>query len=371
MTKPKKSPSHSNSNLNPTLKKKGDKSNSAFANSHQYMISVPFLPKNYSGGFKKHDSNPELSIENRKSDDSLHEVMATFSGRVVRDDVIHLIEQPHCFPDRLEGLHVWEAGIVLLRFLLTNQEKLLENRRILELGAGTGFCSLGLAKTNQYISITATDSNPAVLTNLRQNHDLNFRSERQGFTIKEMNFETEWDDVCDEDKADLIIAADVLYGGIDTNGLANTIDHHLIRKHDKIGYDHLPSLAIIVYPSTRQTVSHFTECMERRNFNVSHGLVPKRFCQTLAGEVSEVAIHSLSPFSVSGDFHPSMSSADRLPSSTSQTLPDSPTASPAVKNSVIGRPPKKREFEQLTNSIFNISICWRVGEEGPDSYVWE
>ena len=37
----------------------------------------------------------------------------------------------------MDGLHIWDAGIILARFILTNKQ-LFENKSVLELGTGVG-----------------------------------------------------------------------------------------------------------------------------------------------------------------------------------------------------------------------------------------
>ena len=76
---------------------------------------------------------------------------------------------------RTVGLRTWEASLRLAHFLFQHQ-KLIRNRNVLELGAGTGllslFCSISLGAR----AVVATDGEDQVLDGLRENLVLNASS---------------------------------------------------------------------------------------------------------------------------------------------------------------------------------------------------
>lgn len=49
------------------------------------------------------------------------------------------------FPHNMDGLHIWEAGIILARFITFNKE-LFENKNVLELGCGIGIGGIAALK---------------------------------------------------------------------------------------------------------------------------------------------------------------------------------------------------------------------------------
>ena len=49
------------------------------------------------------------------------------------------------FPHGMDGLHIWEAGIILARWIVFNKELFL-GKDVLELGTGVGIGGLSAAK---------------------------------------------------------------------------------------------------------------------------------------------------------------------------------------------------------------------------------
>lgn len=49
------------------------------------------------------------------------------------------------FPHGLDGLKLWEAGIILARYVVNNNQ-LFKNKRVLELGAGVGIAGMAVKK---------------------------------------------------------------------------------------------------------------------------------------------------------------------------------------------------------------------------------
>jgi protein-lysine N-methyltransferase EEF2KMT len=66
------------------------------------------------------------------------------------------------------GLRTWEAALHLAQYLYSRRE-LIHNRKVLELGAGTGFLSIFCAAYLQPQMITTTDGHEEVLASLRDN----------------------------------------------------------------------------------------------------------------------------------------------------------------------------------------------------------
>lgn len=72
------------------------------------------------------------------------------------------------------GFRTWEAALHLGTFLSTLEGKaLVENKNVVELGAGTGLISMYCAKYLGAASVTATDREPALIANIQDCVPLN------------------------------------------------------------------------------------------------------------------------------------------------------------------------------------------------------
>lgn len=72
----------------------------------------------------------------------------------------------------MDGLRLWEAGIVLSRYVVNNSQ-LFKNKRVLELGAGVGIAGMAAKKWTECSSIEMTDYEPQVLESIKRNMDKN------------------------------------------------------------------------------------------------------------------------------------------------------------------------------------------------------
>ncbi|CAF1386076.1 unnamed protein product [Adineta steineri] len=125
----------------------------------------------------------------------------------------------------LTGLSSWPAAISLGDYLM-KRIHLLENKRIIELGAGSGLLGLTLLKySDKILSYTFTDYSPMILNLLRQNALLNF-SEYQ-IDEKMKIEELDWNQYSIENNHhncfDCILAADVVYDPSVIENLVKTI----------------------------------------------------------------------------------------------------------------------------------------------------
>lgn len=66
------------------------------------------------------------------------------------------------FPHGMDGLRLWEAGIILSRYVINNAA-LFKHKRVLELGAGVGIAGLTVKKWTECTSIEMTDYNAQVI----------------------------------------------------------------------------------------------------------------------------------------------------------------------------------------------------------------
>lgn len=72
------------------------------------------------------------------------------------------------FPHGFDGLHIWEAGIVLARFVAFNKG-LFEDKEILELGSGVGIGGLAALKFTECKTCVLSDYNTEILENIKLN----------------------------------------------------------------------------------------------------------------------------------------------------------------------------------------------------------
>ena len=71
-----------------------------------------------------------------------------------------------------EGKRVWESGIILSRYIYYNRDQ-FKDKKILEVGSGTGIVGLALAKFTEAKEIILTDYQDEVLGLLNENINSN------------------------------------------------------------------------------------------------------------------------------------------------------------------------------------------------------
>ena len=110
-----------------------------------------------------------------------------------------------------EGLHLWEASIVLSRYSLKHSQY-FQNRKIIELGCGCGLLGISILKEIQVEKYSFSDYNSSVLNNLKDNLKLN------GISLNDKNIEIKQDDWKDYEKMtsneyDVILGTELIYKG--------------------------------------------------------------------------------------------------------------------------------------------------------------
>jgi 16S rRNA G1207 methylase RsmC len=117
------------------------------------------------------------------------------------------------FPNLYEGLKLWEGAVLLLRHILTTNNKLAyENKKIMDLGAGMGIIGITLAKMLN-CKVTMTDYIPEVLDLCRENTSLNTYNENSIPVTEHLD----WNDyenspiVKQGIKFDIIIGCELVY----------------------------------------------------------------------------------------------------------------------------------------------------------------
>ena len=152
------------------------------------------------------------------------------------------------FPDKMDGLHIWEAGIVLARYFYHSPE-ILQGKSVIDLGTGVGVLGITAAKYSKCKSITFSDYKKEILDNAISNVKKN-KIYKDGTTIG-MVFD--WSDYAKlKQKYDVIIASDVIYAGTPFKDLALLMDKALNKGGE----------AYIMIPNERMYTPKFLEAVD-------------------------------------------------------------------------------------------------------------
>ncbi|KAI4119296.1 MAG: hypothetical protein LQ345_000765 [Seirophora villosa] len=129
------------------------------------------------------------------------------------------------------GQRTWTAALYLASYLFRDGRQYVENRNILELGAGVGFLSIFCAKHLGAKHVLMTDSSDAVMTLAQENVEENKVDQIVKTEI------LRWGDSCVDDilqrgqngcdamQYDVVLAADILYDPQDFPALMSTLGH--------------------------------------------------------------------------------------------------------------------------------------------------
>lgn len=124
------------------------------------------------------------------------------------------------------GSRTWEAALALGEYFLSNETSLakpVSECRILELGAGTAFTSILLAKLKAR-RVLATDGSEAVCEAIRTNLELNGLGESDSITASELLWgPDEHDNRIYGEPWDLIVGGDITYDSRDLEALVYTL----------------------------------------------------------------------------------------------------------------------------------------------------
>ena len=124
---------------------------------------------------------------------------------------IKIKEQTLFKADGGEGLHLWEASVVLSRYSLKHNS-IFENKNIIELGCGCGLLGISILKEIPVNKYTFSDYNISVLNNLKDNLKINdISSKNKNFEIKQLD----WNDYdkMTPNEYDIIIGTELIYLG--------------------------------------------------------------------------------------------------------------------------------------------------------------
>ena len=125
--------------------------------------------------------------------------------------LVKIKEQTLFKADGGEGLHLWEASVVLSRYCLKHNS-LFQNKKIIELGCGCGLLGISILKEIPVESYTFSDYNSSVLNNLKDNLKLNEISTKdKKIEITELDWKNH--EKLTPNEYDIIIGTELIYKG--------------------------------------------------------------------------------------------------------------------------------------------------------------
>ena len=166
-----------------------------------------------------------------------------------------LLNELLIFPHQMDGLHIWEAGIVLARYIYHNKE-LFADKKILELGTGVGVAGITALKYTACAQLLISDYKVEILKNAERNVNKN----KLDNSKRVKSILLDWKDYKKlNEKFDVIIGSDLIYAGAPINDLAS-----LINKSLNIG-----GYAYILIPTQRPVGPEFLKSIkETGNFEL-------------------------------------------------------------------------------------------------------
>ena len=141
-----------------------------------------------------------------KTSGHLSEDIIVYSVEVNQIDKIKILEQRSVITSGgTTGRRTWEAALLLAEYLLSTPCE-VRARKVLELGAGTGFLSIILARLQVCERLRSTDADESVLQLIKRNAALNECSDL--LDIEKFNWEETNSSL---GSWDVILGADITY----------------------------------------------------------------------------------------------------------------------------------------------------------------
>lgn len=173
------------------------------------------------------------------------------------------------------GLRTWEAALHMGQFLCQNPD-LVAKKRVLELGAGTGYLSILCAKYLQSAHVIATDGSEDVVAALPENFFLNGLQDSSAIQPMELKWghallgteDAKWNE---GRPLDIVIGADITYDQSVIPWLVSTLEEL---------FDLYPAVEVYISATRRSqaTLDKFVSSCEIRKIsprNLEYPLVPK------------------------------------------------------------------------------------------------
>ncbi|VVC26541.1 Lysine methyltransferase,S-adenosyl-L-methionine-dependent methyltransferase [Cinara cedri] len=187
------------------------------------------------------------------------------------DSVITIQETATFVSDGTTGLCTWEAGVALGVWALRNKEK-LQGKFIVELGSGTGLSGISACVNCKPRKYWFTDCHAGVLDVIKNNIDINDMVHT--FNCPYEVIKLPWENVqrserFDEEKPDLILAADVIYDRTMFESLCTSLKYFAANN----------TTEIILFSTVRNPETHqkFLETLERFYLEFTEEILPDNY----------------------------------------------------------------------------------------------
>ncbi|XP_041853244.1 protein-lysine N-methyltransferase EEF2KMT isoform X2 [Melanotaenia boesemani] len=127
-------------------------------------------------------------------------------------DAVSLLESVALISEGTTGLVTWEAALYLAEWALDHKQ-VFTGRSVLELGSGVGLTGITICRSCSPHRFVFSDFHPTVLQKLRDNVHLNGLSNDSSpvVSVDELDWTTVTEEKLREIRADVVIAADVVY----------------------------------------------------------------------------------------------------------------------------------------------------------------
>ena len=203
------------------------------------------------------------------------------------------------------GLRTWESCLRLGSYLVLQNKALVEGKRVIELGTGTGLLSILCAKCLGASHVLATDGAAHVVEGTRRNIELNYDTEQSLIRAETLDWTdlSELDDILRDRKGelpeyDLILGSDITYNLDYFVPLVEILDV-LVHK--------FPKIDIIISAAVRNinTWNKFVETCAQKSFEIQEiefscpdSQMQTGFFHNIAMEIRLVRIKKISTGSV-------------------------------------------------------------------------
>lgn len=124
------------------------------------------------------------------------------------------------------GLRTWEAALHLGQYLCLHPG-IVAGKRVLELGAGTGYLSILCAKYLSSAHAIASDGSDVVMSNLADNLVLNRVQDSARVTLEKVKWGHEDGQLSECQPIHVMLGADITYDRSVISALVETMMHHL------------------------------------------------------------------------------------------------------------------------------------------------
>ncbi|KAL8836634.1 MAG: hypothetical protein Q9170_002858, partial [Blastenia crenularia] len=203
----------------------------------------------------------------------LEKCYVTYTAPVQGEEAqaVTILEAPHLLSSGGDsGNRTWAAALFLGTYLFTDGRHYVEQKSVLELGAGLGFLSILCAKHLGAKDLSMTDGSKAVVDLARRNVEMNSVENIVEASVLEWGKHNVHNVLQQEAEMiwyDLVIGADILYDPRDFPALVSTL---------RDLFKHLPELQVLLASAirTESTLTSFLDACDANNFQVKDLDIP-------------------------------------------------------------------------------------------------